>query len=415
MHMESVFLYDLLSGFSRALGLAYHDLRGHNVRVAYLTQLLANFCEMEPQERKYLLVATMLHEIGTIPKKNGLTNIVFEKEDYCIAGWAFCRTAKLPEAVCNMVLLRKTPWQAMGAIDDNALAANCIYLADFIDAQAQAQPELPFAEWAAAAAEETAGSFSPACLKALAQISLRSDLTDRYPSLSAMEAYLVQTAGNGILSIENLLTLCDLFSQIIDSKSPFTATHSHGVARTAQAILMQTGLASDEDGLTIYMAGLLHDIGKLAVPVDILEKAGPLSSLERQEIKEHAKIGVDMLRTIPGFRCVCDWGGMHHERLDGGGYPYGLGAEKLSLPMRVMAVADVFTAMTENRPYRPGMELSSVLECMSSMAAARQLDGDVVDLVTQNALQINKVRSSAQRDAAAKFLSMRKLCCWTLP
>jgi len=113
MHMESVFLYDLLSGFSRALGLAYHDLRGHNVRVAYLTQLLANFCEMEPQERKYLLVATMLHEIGTIPKKNGLTNIVFEKKIIALQAGLFAGLQNCPKLFaiwCCCAKLRGRPW-----------------------------------------------------------------------------------------------------------------------------------------------------------------------------------------------------------------------------------------------------------------------------------------------------------------
>ena len=172
-------------------------------------------------------------------------------------------------------------------------------------------------------------------------------------------------------------------------------------------------MATGKDCLTIYIAGLLHDIGKLAVPVDILEKAGPLSDKERDEIKQHAEIGMRLLETIPGFRCVCDWGGMHHERLDGNGYPHGLGAEDLTLPMRVMAVADVFTALTESRPYRDGMELASVLACMRDMAAKNQLDQGLVDLVAKNALQINQVRARAQRDAAAKFLAMRKLCSGT--
>jgi len=81
--------------------------------------------------------------------------------------------------------------------------------------------------------------------------------------------------------------------------------------------------------------------------------------------------------------------------------------------MRVMAVADVFTALTESRPYRGGMELTSVVSCMSGMAADGQLDADIVALVVKNALQINQVRFRAQRDAAAKFLAMRKLCAWT--
>ena len=411
--MESVHLYSLLSGFSRALGLVCQELTEHNLRVAYLAQVLAGRCGIvDHQDRKYLLIASMLHEIGTIPLKNGLVNFVFEKEDYCVAGWVFCRTAKLPDDVCNMVLLRKTPWKELNRQEDNRLTANCIYLADVLDAAIHAHKDLPLSHLAAAMGKR-ADDFSAIWRNSLAEIAGNKEIIATYQSSRAMDAYLQDEFCKDILSTKNLLILCDLFSQIIDSKSPFTATHSHGVAHTAQEILRLTGLATGEDCLTIYIAGLLHDIGKLAVHVDILEKAGPLSDEERHEIKQHAEVGMQLLKTIPGFRCVCHWGGMHHERLDGNGYPYGLGAAQLTLPMRVMAVADVFTALTESRPYRDGMELTRVLACMQEMAATSQLDHGIVDLVAKNALQINQVRSRAQRDAAAKFLAMRKLCAGT--
>ena len=410
--MESVHLYSLLSGFSRALGLVCHELTEHNLRVAYLAQVLAQQCGLDHQERKFLLIASMLHEIGTIPMKDGLANFVFEKEDYCVAGWVFCRTAKLPEGVCNMVLLRKTPWKELNPQEDNAISANCIYFADTVDAEMLAHPDAAFPHLAAMM-EGREENFSFIWRDAFAKIAENEIVAATYQSPIAMNAYLRKEFCKDTLSTKNLLILCDLFSQIIDSKSPFTATHSHGVAHTAQEILKLTGLASSEDYLTIYIAGLLHDIGKLAVPVGILEKAGPLSAAERHEVKQHAEIGIQLLDSIPGFHCVCDWAGMHHERLDGKGYPYGLGAAKLTLPMRVMAVADVFTALTESRPYRGGMELTSVVSCMSGMAADGQLDADIVALVVKNALQINQVRFRAQRDAAAKFLAMRKLCAWT--
>jgi HD-GYP domain len=152
--MESVRLYSLLSGFSRALGLVCKKLTEHNLRVAYLAQVLAGHCGLDHQERKYLLIASMLHEIGTIPLKDGLANFVFEKEDYCVAGWVFCRTAKLPEDVCNMVLLRKTPWNELNPQEDNAIAANCIYFADAVDAEMLTHPEVEFHHLASAMLEK---------------------------------------------------------------------------------------------------------------------------------------------------------------------------------------------------------------------------------------------------------------------
>lgn len=254
--------------------------------------------------------------------------------------------------------------------------------------------------------------FSPQGLAALARLADDALAVSSLNSHIDMAQYLASLFRGDVLSTDKLLVLCDLFSQIIDSKSPFTATHSHGVAHTAREILQLTGLASQEDCLTIYIAGLLHDIGKLAVPVEILEKPGTLTAEEHKEIRRHAAVGLEVLSSIPGFHCVREWGGMHHERLNGQGYPFGLKGARLTLPMRVMAVADVFTALTENRPYRNGMNVLAAMPHLWRMAKNNELDRNIIALVAKNALRLNEVRIRAQRDAAARFVAMRKSCMW---
>ena len=104
---------------------------------------------------------------------------------------------------------------------------------------------------------------------------------------------------------------------------------------------------------------------------------------------------------------------MHHERLNGQGYPLGLKGDALSLPMRIMAVADVFTALTENRPYRKGMNVLAAIMQLWRMAKANELDRNIIGLVAKNALRLNDVRIRAQRDAAARFVAMRRSCLWS--
>ena len=152
------------------------------------------------------------------------------------------------------------------------------------------------------------------------------------------------------------------------------------------------------------------DIGKLAIPLEILEKPAALTPEELSQIQQHAETSLDLLGSIPGFTCVRDWGGRHHERLDGTGYPHGIRGAKLSLPMRIIAVADVFTALTEDRPYRAGMPLAKAMEIIESMAELCYLDANVVALLADNVLQVNRARIRAQRRAAANFVVMRRLC-----
>src|SRR5208337_2538002 len=102
------------------------------------------------------------------------------------------------------------------------------------------------------------------------------------------------------------------------------------------------------------IAGLLHDIGKLSVPEDILEKPAPLDCSEVNKIKAHSFMTHRILENIGSLDKITQWASLHHERLNGTGYPYHYGKEKLPVGARIIAVADVFTALTENRPYRKG-------------------------------------------------------------
>ena len=138
-------------------------------------------------------------------------------------------------------------------------------------------------------------------------------------------------------------------------------------------------LGADEAEVTdLRRAAMLHDIGKLAVSNRILDKPGPLTPAEVAQVREHPLITARILERIPGFAHLAPLAAAHHERLDGSGYPYGLRAENLTLPMRVLAVADVFEAVTSARPYRPAMSVEEALAHLRAEAPTR-LDADAVE------------------------------------
>ena len=409
--MRSIRLFDLLMGFSRALDMVSPVLAGHHLRVAFLGQALAERLRLSHSTRKYMLMASMLHDIGAIPLKSDTSDLIFEhnKGQHCRAGWAFCKTAGLPRPVCDMVLHHHTEWCSYGSDDQNALPANCIHLADRLDVALRTRNACELRH-ICTALQPKQREYAPACLAALNSLADDADLVARLDSPQCMQEYLASVFGSVILGPVQLVDLCGLFSQTIDSKSPFTATHSLGVAHTARMLLKLSRMADSDDLTTMFIAGLLHDIGKLAIPLDILEKPSSLTPEELSQIQQHAKISLDLLGSIPGFTCVRDWGGRHHERLDGTGYPHGISGASLSLPMRIMAVADVFTALTEDRPYRGGMPLAEAMGIIESMAELSYLDANVVALLADNVIRVNRARIRAQRRAAANFVVMRKLC-----
>jgi HD-GYP domain-containing protein (c-di-GMP phosphodiesterase class II) len=157
--------------------------------------------------------------------------------------------------------------------------------------------------------------------------------------------------------------ICEAFSDVVDAKSPFTSRHSMGVAEAALTIANSMGLAADRTKL-IHRAALLHDLGKLRVPNSILDKPSKLTNEEFGVVKEHPALTQQILERIPSFRLMAQIAGAHHEKLDGTGYPHHLSAAELSLESRIIAVADVYAALSEERPYRESLDLGQVSAIM---------------------------------------------------
>lgn len=162
----------------------------------------------------------------------------------------------------------------------------------------------------------------------------------------------------------------------IDAKDSYTCGHSDRVARYAKRIATRMGLSSQECD-RVYMAGLLHDVGKIGVPDSILGKPGPLTPEEFAIVKKHPEIGFNILKHLKQLDYVLPGVLHHHEAVCGKGYPYGLVGEAIPLHGRILAVADAYDAMTSDRPYRPGMP-SEKAESILRAGAEKMWDTDIV-------------------------------------
>jgi PAS domain S-box-containing protein len=164
----------------------------------------------------------------------------------------------------------------------------------------------------------------------------------------------------------------------IEMRDPYTAGHQRGVTRLACAIANEMGLPEEQiEGLR--MAGLIHDMGKITIPAEILSKPGRLSDLEWGIIKAHPQVGYDVLKTVDFPWPVAEIVLQHHERMDGSGYPQGLAGEEIMLEARILAVADVVEAMASHRPYRSARGLDKALEEISQNGGILY-DPEVVDI-----------------------------------
>jgi putative nucleotidyltransferase with HDIG domain len=179
--------------------------------------------------------------------------------------------------------------------------------------------------------------------------------------------------------MEDLRQLAEIFSRIVDAKSPFTVEHSLGVAGLAQLLARKMGL--DESSCAkLEIAGLLHDIGKLRIPDDILDKPGGLDAQERQVINTHSFETYQILRHIKGFEEITPWVAYHHEEPGGGGYPFGMDASLLPVEARILRIADIFQAMVQTRPYRKGLDREQALAVLTDLARQGRLELELVTL-----------------------------------
>jgi putative nucleotidyltransferase with HDIG domain len=194
---------------------------------------------------------------------------------------------------------------------------------------------------------------------------------------------------------ERLDRIAEAFARVIDAKSPFTARHSQRVAEIADGIAEVLGF--DADGRrTLRRAALLHDIGKLAISNRILDKPGKLTDEEFREIQTHPVHTLHILERAPCFAELADLAANHHEKLDGSGYPRALSADALDVPMRVLAVADIYEALTADRPYRDPLSPEEALAIVDRDVPGR-LDAHVRDAL--RAYLRGSQASAAQRAA----------------
>ena len=176
----------------------------------------------------------------------------------------------------------------------------------------------------------------------------------RRPDADAAAAALEPDDRRRTVDDTGLDDIARAFAEIIDAKSPYTYRHSANVAHFAERI----GAAAGMDAAAckrLWRAGMLHDVGKLGLSNSILDKQGPLTDDERRAVNEHPRFTWEILSRVRAFADFARPAALHHEKLDGSGYPWGLTGDALDQSARVMVVADIYEALTADRPYRAGM------------------------------------------------------------
>ncbi len=368
----------------------------HGKRVGLMAVEMARGMGLDAAYQDELFDTGLLHDCGV--SSTAIHQNLVEQMDWsgsqghCEWGYGLLSRFSHLAHLAPTVLYHHTHWNDLARKRvDPAIArkANLIFLTDRADALAAPHygPELLLHKDTIrnTLARYSGTMFDPHLVEAFLDIS-RADAFWLILEPRHIQNFLGEMLHHGLprtLSFPELRQMAMLFSHVVDAKSPFTAAHSLGVARLARLLAELDG-QDEETRDKLEIAGLMHDLGKLQVPDEILDKPGPLTVSERLIMNRHSFETYQILRRIPGLEDVAAWAAYHHETLDGGGYPYRLSAGGLPRPARLLAVADVFQAMAQNRPYRGSVKPKLILGLLRERARDGQLDPSAVNLVEHN-------------------------------
>lgn len=407
-----VSLFELTLQLSRATDMVSPELNNHQRQVAYITYSLGEELGLDEKKLREVSVAAILHDIGGLNVQERISVLKFEAikpHQHARIGWQLLKDYREFADIARMIKFHHVDWNDGEGLFFEGEAvmpeSHLIHLADRIATQiARDEKIINQMERIDNRIHEAAGrKFNPEYLNAFDRLKHKEYFWYDLESLSNGRNYYKKIAfKDQDLNIDELIGITRLYARVIDFRSNFTAVHSEGVAAVAKRLAQLLGC----DELTckkIQTAGYVHDIGKLMVPTEILEKPGVLTDAEFAVIKEHTYYTFVLLHQVDGLKEINEFAAMHHERLDGSGYPFKRRAGELSLGARIMAVADIFTALSENRPYRKGMEKEGVIDILKKMSAENKIDKKVVDMAVSCYQDVNKARIKAQKKARTRY------------
>jgi HD-GYP domain-containing protein (c-di-GMP phosphodiesterase class II) len=418
LHKLRVNIFDLAMSIAKVVDLMNAAVGQHHVQVAYWAYRLADVLALPDEEKYDIFIAGLLHDIGAFSLQERLDLLAFEDTmpgEHAVAGSLILAQFQPFAPIAELVKFHHHPWRnGRGAFQDDErvpAGSHLIHLADRVAVQILPhEPVLGQVRAICASISKQKGSvFVPEHVDALLAMQHRE-----YIWLDAtspqMETVLRRTVPfpTREFSAPQLVEFSKLICRLIDFKSEFTATHSSGVAAVAVELARVTGFSKNECRM-VEISGYLHDLGKLAIPSEIIHKAGRLSEDERFIMRSHVYHTYQTLEPFEALRPVSRWGSLHQERLNGTGYPFGLDADDLPLGARIMAVADVFTALTENRPYRKGMDSKRAMTVLRSMSDKNELDATMVARIFENYDRMNAIRESAQTQAMCDYTAFHQV------
>ncbi len=369
----------LIEGLSYALDVAEKSYFSHSKHVAYTSVMLAKELGLSLDEQKDVYISALLHDIGA--------SNAYNVEEHCIYGRDILLKLPVKPVLAEYLYYHHEFYDGTGEFkvkgDEIPLVSQIICLADLFDINFRCLNTLnldtmeQIKKWI----EENKQKFNPKILDAFNELLGKEFILLDYFNHEFNNILINKVEVVGVdLDYEGVEAYALAFAEIIDKRSPFTYRHSVGIANLATKITGALGFEKEIQN-KMYIAALLHDLGKLTISNDILDKPGKLDDQERFEINKHTYYTRWILEQIEGFEDITEYASNHHEKLTGKGYPLQLKSHEIGELDRIMAICDIYQALTEDRPYRETMAIDKVWSIIDFMVDRGELDSGLVEKI----------------------------------
>lgn len=392
MKQHIVNLGNLLITLSETMDLSNPLVYQHQHRTAYIALEISKNAGITGKQLESIFTAALLHDIGalTVEEKILLHNNESENEElHTIRGAILLSQIPWLKDISEIVRFHHRDWKDWNEGLENplVLSSQIVYLSDQVERLIDRNRYIL----------HQTDDITEAVRKLQKENKVCEKLAAHFIDISKKEAFWLNLVSPSLSSIllhngpfnsvfidmHDIMLISGMYRDLIDFKSPYTATHTTGVAECASKLAEFLGFA-ELDIRDMKIAGNFHDIGKLLIPNSIIEKSGKLTDREYAIMRCHSYYTYRTLNSVGGLQKIAEWAGYHHERLDGSGYPFRYSGDEIGTGARVMAVADIFTALLEDRPYRKGMETNQIYKTIKSMADNNKLDRKITELLFDN-------------------------------
>ena len=374
---------DVATMVRRALGFVDERLVDHGLRVACMLDAMMEVDgSLDARRRGELHMAALLHDVGAYRTEEIDRLVSFETGEvweHSFYGYLFFKElSPLPE-YAEVILYHHMPNSLFGDRDDAVrFLSQCLQVADRADVLLLDRPELDADELLGALEGAEQGRFSDEVVALFAEAAHRFDLVKTWRSGLDRESpvRVYRNDGEAAVSYLNMLV------HVIDFRSRHTVAHTVTTAWTAYGLAVRM-LADDDAVRRVYLGALLHDVGKIGVSLSVLEKPGRLDEVEMAVMRTHVELTERILCGLVDDD-VLQIAVRHHEKLDGSGYPRGLCGDRLTMPERIVAVADIVSALVGSRSYKEAYPKEKVLSILSEQSEKGLIDASVVQVMTRD-------------------------------